>query len=460
MGVQIDPDFTGAPHPAAGQHRGQVRIAYRLADAYADQLMFVHGIGWHVWDGKRWTEDLRGETKRAVIAVLRAALAESIDDKDLRTDVRKCESAAGIGGVLDIAAALEPFAYTVRDLDPDPYLLNLANGTLDLHTMQLQPHDPADRITKVTAAAWHPDAPSDAWAAFLTRVLPDPEVRAYLQRYVGLGLAGTVLEHVLTILTGTGRNGKGVLYGAINHALGDYAGVAEPDLFMHRDGAHPTGEMDLRGLRWVVVSESDQGRRLAEATVKRLTGGDEIKARRMRQDFVAFAPSHTPALVTNHLPRVAGDDPALWARLRVVPFEVVIPREEQNPHLAEVLQLEADGVLAWAVAGWIDYQQQGLAEPLAVAQATEAYHAASDALTRFLADCCLVGPNFYSLVAELWERWLDWRADEGAEELSKKAFGDALEKRGFLAYKRPRGVRARRGLALAADDSGGSSDGF
>ena len=218
------------------------------------------------------------------------ALADSLDDKDLRNDVRKCESAAGIGGVLDIAAALEPFAYTVRDLDPDPYLINVANGTLDLRTMQLRDHDPADRITKVAAAAWDPDAHGQVWEAFLARVLPDPEVRGFLRRYVGLGLAGTVLEHALAILTGTGRNGKGVLYGAVNHALGDYAGVAEPDLFMHRDGAHPTGEMDLRGLRWVVVSESDHGRRLAEATVKRLTGGDQIKARRMRQDFVDVPP--------------------------------------------------------------------------------------------------------------------------------------------------------------------------
>ncbi|MCW2780168.1 MAG: bacteriophage protein, partial [Marmoricola sp.] len=343
-------------------HRGHARIAYRLAEAYADRLMHVHGIGWHVWDGRRWIEDDRGEAKRAVLDVLRRALADSLADKDLRADVHKCESASGIAGVLDIAAALEAFAVTVRDLDADPYLLNCANGTLDLHTLVLQGHHPGDRITKVTAADFDPSSVGGAWDDFLTRVLPDEPTREFLQRYVGLALCGRVLEHVLGILTGTGRNGKGVFYGAVNAALGDYGGTAEPDLFMHRDGAHPTGEMDLRGLRFAVVSESDQGRKLAEATVKRLTGGDQIKARRMRQDFVTFEPSHTAALVTNHLPRVSGDDPALWARLRVVPFDVVIPKDEQDPHLPEKLTLESSAILAWAVAGWTEYVAQGLAE--------------------------------------------------------------------------------------------------
>jgi putative DNA primase/helicase len=452
MGVSIDDDFTGTQTTPAVQHRGQLRIAYRLAAAAADQLMYVHGLGWHAWDGKRWTEDQRGQAKREVIDVLRTALADSLDDKDLRTDVRRCESASGINGVLDIAASLEPFAYTVRELDPDPYLLNVANGTLDLRTMQLRNHDPTDRITKITTAAWDPAAHGSIWEAFLTRILPNEEVRNFLQRYVGLGLSGAVLEHILAILTGEGRNGKSKLYGAVNHALGDYAATAEPELFMHREGAHPTGEMDLRGVRWVVVSESDQGRRLAEATVKRLTGGDEIKARRMRQDFVAFTPSHTAALVTNHLPKVSGDDSALWARLRVVPFEVVIPPEEQDQHLGDKLQLEADAVLTWAVAGWADYTTQGLADPPAVAHATEKYHTASDAIARFVAECCLISPHTYAAVADLWAAWQKWRLDDGADEVSKNSFGEALDKLGFPVHRSSGGRRVRRGISLLADD--------
>jgi putative DNA primase/helicase len=262
-------------------HSGQLRMACRLAESFRDRLLFVHGIGWHHYDGARWAYDDIGAAKRAVIDVLGVALADSLDDKQLRADVRKCESASGVAGVLDIAAALAPFAATVRDLDADPYLLNVANGTLNLRTMELVGHSPADRLTKVTTGAYHVDTKPGDWHRFLTTVLPDESVRGYVQRHAGVALLGKVVEHVLSIWTGTGANGKGTAIGALCWALGDYACTAEPDLFMHREGAHPTGEMDLMGRRLAVVTETDEGRRFAEATMKRChkaTGGPLARA--------------------------------------------------------------------------------------------------------------------------------------------------------------------------------------
>lgn len=441
----------GDDEDTGGYHRGQPRFAYLLAKYYGDRLMYVHGLGWHAYDGTRWIEDT-GEAKRAVLQLVRQGWQQAFSDKQMEKDVKACASANGIKGVLDIAAALTAFSVTVDGLNPDPYLLNVANGTLDLRTLELREHNPFDRITKVTTAAYDPDAAGPTWEAFLARSLPDEDTREFLRRYVGLGLCGRVLEHNLAILRGEGRNGKGVLYGAIGDALGGYAAVAEPDLFMAREGAHPTGEMDLLGMRWVVVSESERDRRLAEANVKRLTGGDEIKARKMRQDFVSFTPSHTAALVTNHLPKVSGDDPALWARLRVVPFDVVIPPEERDPRLGEKLQLEADAILTWAVQGWQDYSRIGLAEPESVLVATEEYHNDADDIGRFIEQECLVAAAWTVPVSDLWERWCSWRIDEGAAEVSKKVFGQALDKRGFESGK-ARHVRIRRGLTLTGNDS-------
>jgi putative DNA primase/helicase len=430
-------------------HSGQPRMAYRLAGRYAGQLLHVTGIGWHQWDGKRWAFDDRGAAKRAVLAELRHALAESLDDKDLRRDVRKCESASGVAGVLDLAAALKPFASAVADLDSDAHLINVANGTLDLRTLDLRQHLPGDRITKVCRGAFRPDAESPVWTTFLARVLPDEDVRGFLQRLVGVGLIGEVREHVLPILTGVGANGKSVLDKAVRYTLGDYACTAEPDLFMHRDGAHPTGEMDLRGVRWAVVSESDKDRRLAEATMKRLTGGDTIRARRMRQDFVEFAPSHTPLLITNHLPKVSGDDAAVWRRLRVVPFNVVIPEDEQDRELDSRLQLEADGILAWAVAGYRDYLERGLDEPGSVLEATDAYHRNSDAVGRFIADRCVTGPLFRATTNALYEAWQRWQESDGCEAVGRGAFGSALDNRGYPAAKPVHGKRWRSGIGLS-----------
>jgi putative DNA primase/helicase len=281
----------------------------------------------------------------------------------------------------------------------------------------------------------------------------------FVQQVAGVGLLGAVHEHILTILTGTGANGKSVFDHAIRFTLGDYAITAEPDLFMHRDGAHPTGEMDLRGVRWVSVSESDKDRRLAEATVKRLTGGDTVRARRMRQDFVEFEASHTAVLITNHLPKVSGDDPAIWRRLRVVPFDVVIPEDEQDRGLGEKLAAEADAILSWIVDGFRDYLKTGkLAEPARVRTATDAYHTASDAVSRFIAECCVTGHDgqhgrgvIRSTTTELHKAWVGWQIQDGCEPLGIRAFGLALDNKGYPTSAPSQGNRYRKGIGLKAE---------
>jgi putative DNA primase/helicase len=430
------------------QHLGQVRMAYRLAAAHRDRLLYVHRIGWHYWDGQRWAEDDQGAAQRAVLAVLKTALRKSLGNPKLRTDVTKCESATGVAGVLAIASALTAFAATVRDLDQDPYLLNVANGTLDLRTMQLREHDPRDRITKVTRAGYDPEADPAIWDTFIAAVLPDEQVRRFLQRLIGLALLGKVIEHILPILTGIGANGKGTTYKALLWALGDYADTVDPDLFMVRDHAHPTGEMDLRGLRLVAVSESDRDRRLAEATMKRLTGGDIIKARRMRQDFVSFEPSHLALFITNHLPTVSGDDPAVWRRIRVVPFDVVFTESEQDKDLDDRLRLEADAILTWAVHGYADYLEAGLAEPEAVLKATTSYKLTSDAIARFIDERCHLAGR--TAAKTLFEAFSSWCAAEGLEAGSQTAFGKALDERGFPAMKSS--SKFRVGLTLLAEE--------
>jgi putative DNA primase/helicase len=431
-----DCDGRRADDDVAVRHSGHLGMAIKLAERSGNRLLHVHGIGWHYWDGKRWVADDRGKARRAVHKVIARERVSTetlpAEEREKRArQIARYETAGAITGILTEAAALEVFAATVSDLDADPYLLNVANGTLDLRTLELRPHAPTDRITKLCRGAYRKDAESELWQGFLARILPDTQVRAFVQRLIGLSLLGRVKEHVLPIFTGDGANGKGTTYLTVKFALGDYAQIADPDLFMHRDGAHPTGEMDLLGARFVVVSETEQDRRLAEATVKRLTGGDTIKARRMRQDFVEFEPSHLAVLVTNHLPKARGDDPAVWRRIRVVPFNVVIPEGERDGELPERLEAEADAVLSWAVAGYVDYAKRGLSEPQSVLVATDDYRTASDAVARFIGEEC--HPAGKVSAGELFDAWDRWRKLDGAEEISKKALGQALSRIGFTS---------------------------
>lgn len=434
--------------PEGEQHSGQVRFAYRLARSHVDRLLFVHGIGWHYFDGTRWVEDTAGYARRAVLDVLREALGESVGDKHLRGDVAKCESASGIDGVLQVASALLEFAATVADLDADPYLLNCANGTLDLRTRQLRAHDPADRLSRVTVGAWDQGADGNFWSTFLASILPDEAERDYLQRVVGQAVYGQVQEHLFPVLIGTGANGKSTAYGAIVDALGDYATVIDPALLMVRERGGVGGPelMQLLGARLVVGSETGDGSKLDEAAMKRMTGGDTITARRLYREPVTWHPSHQLVYVSNHLPTVRGNDPAVWRRVRVIPFDVVVPVADRDPKLPETLRLHADAILSWCVAGYFDYcDGGGMREPATVLRATDAYQSDSDDVARFITEACHVASTAAATTRELYAAWQRWAAGEGGEPITERTFGKELDRLGYEATRTRRGA-TRAGL--------------
>lgn len=264
----------------------ELGYARRLVHLYGDRLRYVPAWRrWLVWDGARWARDDTGQAARWVKVVARRITTDALaitDDKVRKPALiaaRRGESSAGVAGVLTLAGTEPDVAITPDALDADPWLVNCTNGTLDLRTGEPRAHDPNDLLTKITGAAYRPDATSDAWTEFLEKVQPDSAMRTFLARLCGHALEGRVVEHLLPIFHGDGANGKGTFIGAVFAALGDYADAADPELLTARTfDAHPTGTADLFGLRLAVLHEGDAGRRLAEGTVKRLTGGDRLKA--------------------------------------------------------------------------------------------------------------------------------------------------------------------------------------
>lgn len=442
--------------PEVEEHRGQLRMAERLAQRSAGRLLHAHGLGWYVWDGKRWAPDKNGTAVREAIDTVKAALRQlPFLDKQARdhlySDIRRSESASGLDGILRIASSLHPFAVAADAMDGDPYLFNTATGTLDLRTGEVRAHDPRDLITKVAGCGLDDEADPEPFLGFLGEILPDLDVRAFVQRLIGYAMLGRVAEHVLPIFTGVGQNGKSTLLNLVKEALGDYAIVADPDLLIDKGGAHPTGQADLQGVRLAIVAETDEGRPLAAATAKRLTGGDPIRARKMRKDFVEFDPSHTVIMVTNFKPKVAGDDPAMWRRLRVVPFDVVV--ERPDPNLPARLQLSLPAVLRWAVEGYREYAELGLEPPEAVTLRTKQYQTSSDSLGRFLDERIIANSSSAAKVKarELFSEWDSWCHENNEQPGTEIAFAEAMGRRGYEKRK-SHGVMVYTGLLLAAPD--------
>jgi phage/plasmid-associated DNA primase len=218
-----------------------------------------------------------------------------------------------------------------------------------------------------------------------------------------------------------------------------------------KKGSHPTELADLFGMRLVASIEVEDGRRLAESLVKQLTGGDRVKARRMRQDFWEFEPTHTVFMAVNHKPIVRGTDTAIWRRIRLIPFTETIPPAEQDKQLPEKLRAELPGILAWAVEGCLEWRREGLQAPEEVRRATAGYRSEMDVLGDFLADRCFRGERLQVGKDELYKAYQMWSEEAGEKTETKRKFGMLLKERGIEDGRNPeRTKRIWKGIGLPA----------
>jgi putative DNA primase/helicase len=322
--------------------------------------------------------------------------------------------------------------------------------TIDLRTGRTYAPHREDYCTKV-AACRPKDIPTPLWNAFLARVTArDHDLQCYLKRVAGYCLTGLNTEHVLFFFYGTGANGKGVFLNTLHGIWGDYAVVAAMETFIeNRNGdRHPTELAHLWGARIVIAQETEKGRNWAESKIKRLTGGDPITARYMRQDFFDFTPQFKLLIAGNHKPSLRAVDEAIRRRLHLIPFTVTIPKEERDKDFTEKLKPEWPGILYWAVQGCLEWQRVGLAPPKAVADATDEYLREQDKLGQWIEDCCGVDPVYKALSTELYKSWKDWCEGSGLRTTSQKSFSLDLQERGFANGRNEIGLKQFEGLAL------------
>ncbi len=450
--------------------------SYHLTDlGNGQRVADRHGESWrhcHPWkrsllfDGKRWAEDETGAAMRLVketqeslfkwaakrIEVLTALPDEDERKKELPAVVKvlnhafKWEDARKLNASLQLAVSEPGIPVLPADMDRDPWLLNLENGTIDLRTGTLRPHDRKDLMTKLAPVVYDPNALCPWWMNSLYRWMDgNQRLITYLQRAVGYSLTADVGEQILFFLYGGGCNGKSTFLITLLDLLGDYAIQAVSDLLMSKNSeSHPTERADLFNRRFAVTIETEEGRRMAEALTKQLTGGDKVKARKMRQDFFEFRPTWKIWLAANHYPQIRGTDHAIWRRVKLIPFTVTIAENERDKALAEKLKAEAPGILAWALRGCLDWQRDGMAEPDEVRAATEAYRKDQDVIAEFLHECCMMHPEFSAQAGKLLETYAEW----SGEKISAKAFRQKLNDKGYHSERGLTGHYYYKGIGL------------
>ncbi|WP_448623558.1 DNA primase family protein [Geodermatophilus sp. URMC 64] len=425
--------------------------------SYAEQVVpFVHAAGDQLMEAadNLWKQ-ARGEGDGEAARVLQARANR------LMTSARAMRRAKSIADILTTLKSLPGVAVEWTDFDADPDLLLVGNGVIDLRTGRLRPARKSDRLTRRVNVEYRPEATCPTWDRFLADALvnedgeTDWEVVDFMRRLTGYGITGHTREQCFAVLFGKGGNGKGVFTETLKAIFSAHTTATPFSTFeQQRPGAIPNDIAALKGARLVLASEGEIGAPMAEATIKRITGQDTVSARFMRAEWFEFKPAFLIMLSTNFKPNFKGQDEGLWRRVKLIPFRRYVEPNQRDGRLGEKLLAEAEGILAWAVRGAVEWHADGLQEPDSLKAATAAYREESDRLGEFLADRVEVTGERLDVVTltDLWKAYEDW-ADEVGEDrkFNRRLFTTAIGERAGITPDRRSNRPIYRNIRLLSD---------
>lgn len=471
----LDANYLGDGMLYAYLHKGKFLFSFRTGE-------------WLIWAGHHWQLDITEEAKKAVEDLVPYYLAErerieeqireaQKEEKPIKGLIKRKDKVNGrIDRLRSIAgrnAALE-FAYNCQDglgidgaeLDQSPWLLPVANGVIDLKTGLFRDGRPEDLMTKACPVEWQGfEAERAVFEEFLWAIMEDQEKINFMQRWFGYCLTGDISEQKFLCLTGDGRNGKGVLAELLNEIMGGFCGPIKSELLLDQgrvqNSSAPSGDiLDMQGMRMLIASESDEGRRFSPSKIKQYTGQDTLIGRYAHDKRqTAFMPTHKMAIQTNNKPHAPADDIAFWDRLLEVHFPFLFKDDPVEPHhrkrdnqMGRKLREVIPGVLAWMVEGALLWQKHGLFPPLSILESVGEYQREEDQVQDWVDHCCYIPEELDTVktsAAQLYENFMEWwKTNQGTKVPSGTWFGRRLSKK-FKKCKEA-GANHYVGIGLAA----------
>lgn len=427
----------------------------RFMDEHRGDFRFTQEKDWLAWDGQRWAFDTTGAILRAartVVEALNQEVAAASDEKArkaLLSHTKATASRRGLENITQLARSEAGITVPLSDFDANPWLLNVANGTLDLRTGKLRPPRRDDMLRHLISVPYEPGATAPLWANFLQTITGgDGALVIYLQKLVGMCLTGDTSSQLFHVFYGTGQNGKSTLLNVIRQIMGtDLATEAADGAFSPRGSDAIRNDLAaMARARLVTYVESEK--LLDAELVKKATGGDPITARFLNHEYFTYVPSFKLIMVANKRPVVRDMSHGFWRRVRLVPFDHRITAPEEA--FGDKLRAEYPGVLAWAIEGCLRWQAEGLTPPRSVLLATDEYKADSDPLAEFLADYAFDDPQASIRNKDLRASYKDWAERSGVHLIGNDAFRDALTNRG-LRVTRPANKVTWHGIRKAGD---------
>jgi putative DNA primase/helicase len=344
--------------------------------------------------------------------------------------------------------------------DRDKYQFNCHNGTINLLDMSFHPHDPADRLTKMTEVDYDPEAACPRWLSFMDEVFEGDQDRIrYLQKAVGYGMSGDTRLECMFILYGpTSRNGKGTTMETVLRILGEYGRTAKPEMLSKKGYADSSGPSEdvarLNGARMVNVSEPEKSMVIDASLTKQMTGNNILTARYLRENSFEFKPQFKLFIDTNHLPQIS--DMTLFEsdRIRIIPFNRHFTADERDIDLksffAEPTNLS--GILNWCLEGFRLYQKEGLKMPDSVERATKEYRNQSDRITMFTNHWLRKQAGQELRSSAIYTRYREWCGENGFKYENAANFKKKMASAGFVYMLRRPWNEKNTGATVMVND--------
>jgi putative DNA primase/helicase len=414
-------------------------------------VRFCHGRNkWLCWTGTHWTDDQDATVHELAKLTAKSIFVEaaSLPDDEARAMGRWAEHSLNrekIAAMLSLAESDSRLAITTKKLDIDPWLLNFVNGSVDLRTGKIREHRKDDLITKLIRFPYQPELCGPRWLRFVKQTFG--ELADWVQKAVGYSMTGVTNEKCVFILLGPTDTGKTTFLSTIKSICADYSTALQIDSLMWgrtQDNNTSADLADLRGARFVMTSETEEGQRLREAKLKRITQGmGDIKTARKYENPVTFPETHKLWIDANHAPMIRGTDEAIWKRLLPIPCVHKLAEQDKDTKLADKLLMEAEAIASWLVAGAIRWYEEGLGRPDVIVQQRSNWRATMDTLGDFLEERCVQDAQESATVSELYEAFHGWAEKHGHHPLTSTAFGLRLVDRGFEKSLDPSTRRVR-----------------
>jgi putative DNA primase/helicase len=432
----------GAPRIRAFTDLGNTE---RFLDRHKDSFRYTAGKGWYSFDGTRWVPESDSavmqaawETVRAIGDEPEAPLPEGHKGRPPLTPrkwMRQSEAGARLAAMVSLVKHAPGIAVKEEAFDQHDWLFNCQNGTIDLKTGTLHPHDRSQLLSTISPVKFDPRATCPEWLRFLEKVMQgDQELVSFLQRLAGYTMSGSTVEQAFVVNFGLGQNGKSAYLDVLKRVMGGYADTTAFSTFAEKkSGGIPNDVAGIAKARMVVASEGERTTKLAEAMIKTLTGNEVMSARFLHKEFFSFRPRFTIYLQSNHRPIITGTDKGLWRRVRMIGWNYTFSDSEVNKNWPEQeFEAESPGILKWMVEGCLSYRKMGLAEPEAVKAAIAQYRDGEDVLGRWLKEECTVHPSVGDAPAGgLYAVYKNWAQASGEQAIRDRDFRAELIKRGI-----------------------------